>query len=173
MKKFLLIFIIFFFFNSYSLSEENKIVYIDMDLLISKSLAGKSINNQIKSQNKNNLEKFKKIESDIKKEDEDISNKKNILSEDEYKKMVSQLNKKIKNYRVMVSENVDKNNKLKISATKKLIKKLNPILSDYSEKNSISIILQKRDIIIGKNSLNITDDIIKILDENVKEIKIN
>ena len=173
MKKFLLIFIIFFFFNSYSFSEENKIVYIDMDLLISKSLAGKSINNQIKSQNKNNLEKFKKIESDIKKEDEDISNKKNILSEDEYKKMVSQLNKKIKNYRIMVSENVDKNNKLKISATKKLIKKLNPILSDYSEKNSISIILQKRDIIIGKNSLNITDDIIKILDENVKEIKIN
>ena len=148
-------------------------VYIDMDLLISKSLAGKSINNQIKSQNKNNLEKFKKIESDIKNEDEDISNKKNILSEDEYKKLVSQLNKKIKNYRVMVSENVDKNNKLKISATKKLIKKLNPILSDYSEKNSISIILQKRDIIIGKNSLNITDDIIKILDENVKEIKIN
>tara|TARA_B100000242_G_scaffold48646_1_gene28993 strand:- start:45 stop:479 length:435 start_codon:yes stop_codon:yes gene_type:complete len=144
-----------------------------MDLLVSKSLAGKSINDQIKSQNKNNLEKFKKIESDIKKEDEDISNKKNILSEDEYKKMVSQLNKKIKNYRVMVSENVDKNNKLKISATKKLIKKLNPILSDYSEKNSISIILQKRDIIIGKNSLNITDDIIKILDENVKEIKIN
>lgn len=173
MKNFLLIFIIFFFFNSYSLSEENKIVYIDMDLLISKSLAGKSINNQIKSQNKNNLEKFKKIESDIKKEDEDISNKKNILSDDEYKKLVSQLNKKIKNYRVMVSENVDKNNKLKISATKKLIKKLNPILSDYSEKNSISIILQKRDIIIGKNSLNITDDIIKILDENVKEIKIN
>ena len=173
MKNFFQIIIIFFFLNSYCLSQENKIVYIDMDLLISKSLAGKSINTQIKSQNKNNLEKFKKIESDIKKEDEDISNKKNIISEDEYKKMVSQLNKKIKNYRVMVSENVDKNNKLKISATKELIKKLNPILSDYSEKNSISIILQKRDIIIGKNSLNITDDIIKILDENVKEIKIN
>ena len=173
MKNFFQIIIIFFFLNSYCLSQENKIVYIDMDLLISKSLAGKSINTQIKSQNKNNLEKFKKIETDIKREDEDISNKKNIISDDEYKKMVSQLNNKIKNYRAMVSENVDKNNKLKINATKKLIKKLNPILSDYSEKNSISIILQKRDIIIGKNSLNITDDIIKILDENVKEIKIN
>ena len=173
MKNFFQIIIIFFFLNSYCLSQENKIVYIDMDLLISKSLAGKSINTQIKSQNKNNLEKFKKIETDIKREDEDISNKKNIISDDEYKKMVSQLNNKIKNYRAMVSQNVDKNNKLKINATKKLIKKLNPILSDYSEKNSISIILQKRDIIIGKNSLNITDDIIKILDENVKEIKIN
>jgi len=173
MKNFFQIIIIFFFLNSYCLSQENKIVYIDMDLLISKSLAGKSINTQIKSQNKNNLEKFKKIEIDIKKEDEDISNKKNIISDDEYKKMVNQLNNKIKNYRAMVNENVDKNNKLKINATKKLIKKLNPILSDYSEKNSISIILQKRDIIIGKNSLNITDDIIKILDENVKEIKIN
>ena len=173
MKNFFQIIIIFFFLNSYCLSQENKIVYIYMDLLITKSLAGKSINTQIKSQNKNNLEKFKKIETDIKREDEDISNKKNIISDDEYKKMVSQLNNKIKNYRAMVSENVDKNNKLKINATKKLIKKLNPILSDYSEKNSISIILQKRDIIIGKNSLNITDDIIKILDENVKEIKIN
>ena len=173
MKNFFQIIIIFFFLNSYCISQENKIVYIDMDLLISKSLAGKSINTQIKSQNKNNLEKFKKIEIDIKKEDEDISNKKNIISDDEYKKMVSQLNNKIRNYRAMVSENADKNKKLKINATKKLIKKLNPILSDYSEKNSISIILQKRDIIIGKNSLNITDDIIKILDENVKEIKIN
>ena len=48
MKNFLKIIIIIFFFNSYSLSEENKIVYIDMDLLISKSLAGKSINNQKK-----------------------------------------------------------------------------------------------------------------------------
>ena len=45
--------------------------------------------------------------------------------------------------------------------------------SKHIFKNSISIILQKRDIIIGKNSLNITDDIIKILDDNVKEIKIN
>ena len=62
MKNFLQIVVIIFFFNSYSLSEENKIVYIDMDLLVSKSLAGKSINDQIKSQNKNNLEKFKKIE---------------------------------------------------------------------------------------------------------------
>lgn len=172
MKKISLI-IILFFLNTISLSQENKIVYIDMDLLISKSLAGKSINTQINSNNENNLKKFKEIENEIKKEDEDITNKKNILSDDEYKKMVSKLNKKIKNYRSMLNENTDKNNKLKISATKKLIQKLNPILSDYSEKNSISIILQKRDIIIGKNSLNITNDILKILDENVKEININ
>ena len=37
MKNFLQIVVIIFFFNSYSLSEENKIVYIDMDLLVSKS----------------------------------------------------------------------------------------------------------------------------------------
>ena len=172
MKKISLI-IILFFLNTISLSQENKIVYIDMDLLISKSLAGKSINTQINSNNENNLKKFRQIESEIKKEDEDITNKKNILSDDEYKKMVSKLNKKIKNYRSMLNENTDKNNKLKISATKKLIQKLNPILSDYSEKNSIALILQKRDIIIGKNSLNITNDILKILDENVKEININ
>ena len=143
-----------------------------MDLLMSKSLAGKSINTQIKNNNNKNIKKLKKIEDEIKKEDENISSQKNILSKEELNKKVSKLNLKIENYRNMINKNKENNKNSKIIATKKLVAKLNPILSEYSEKNSISLIFQKRDIIIGKNNLNITDDIIKILDENVKTISI-
>ena len=172
MRNLFIIISIFFLYTTYLYSKEGRIVYLDMDLLMSKSLAGKSINTQIKNNNNKNIKKLKKIEDEIKKEDENISSQKNILSKEELNKKVSKLNLKIENYRNMINKNKENNKNSKIIATKKLVAKLNPILSEYSEKNSISLIFQKRDIIIGKNNLNITDDIIKILDENVKTISI-
>ena len=62
---------------------------------------------------------------------------------------------------------------MKLEGTAKLLKLLKPILSEYSEKNNISLVLQKKNVIIGKNNLNITDDIIKIIDDKVQKIDIN
>ena len=52
-------------------------------------------------------------------------------------------------------------------------KTLKPILSEYSEKNSISMVLQKQNVVIGKKELDITKDIIIILNEKIKKIDIN
>ena len=57
--------------------------------------------------------------------------------------------------------------------TKQIIENLNPILTSYMEENSISLIIRKKDIIIGKNSLNITDNIILLLDKKITKIKNN
>ena len=48
--------LIFFLFCSNSLSSENNIVFLDMDFILSNSLAGKNINEQINKLNekKNN-----------------------------------------------------------------------------------------------------------------------
>ena len=45
--------------------------------------------------------------------------------------------------------------------------------AEYSEKNSISMVLQKQNVIIGKKELDITKDIILILNEKIKKIDIN
>ena len=60
----------------------------------------------------------------------------------------------------------------KVENTNNLIKLINPILAKYSTKNEISIILQKKDLIIGKTELDITDEIIKIINVEIKEFKI-
>ena len=49
---------------------------------------------------------------------------------------------------------------------------INSILIKYSNEKSISIILQKKDLVIGKNELDITDEIIKIVNTDVGEFKI-
>ena len=42
-----------------------------------------------------------------------------------------------------------------------------------SEKNSISIIIDKKNVIIGKTTLDITNDILKIVDEKIGKIKLD
>ena len=170
--KFFFIFIIIFNLNT-SFAEDKKIVYIDMDFLINNSKVGKSLSAQISKLNEKNKNNINNLEAQIKKEDKLISEQKNILSDSEIKEKVRILNAKIKDYQNQLKINRNFVNENRLKATAKLIESLRPILSDYSKKNSISLVLQKKDIIMGKNELNITSDIIKILDETVKKIDIN
>ena len=62
--------------------------------------------------------------------------------------------------------------KLKVDNTNKLLQLINPILIKFSDDNSISLILQKKDLVVGKNELDITDKIIKIINNEVEVFKI-
>ena len=58
-------------------------------------------------------------------------------------------------------------------ARNELLKNLNPILAEYMKKNNIRVILDKKSILLADESLNITEEIIKILNQKLKSIKIN
>ena len=67
--------------------------------------------------------------------------------------------------------NFDKNiNEERIMKINKLLQQLNYILSSYAVENSIDLIIKKKDIIIGKSSLDITEDIMKIFNNKVKQL---
>ena len=50
---------------------------------------------------------------------------------------------------------------------------ISPILNEYSKKNSISMIFQKKNIVTGRSDLDITSIILKQLDEKIKKIDLN
>ena len=56
----------------------------------------------------------------------------------------------------------DSINKKRLDATSELISLIQPILAEYADNNSISIIFQKKNIIIGKTELDITFEFGKI-----------
>ena len=60
-----------------------------------------------------------------------------------------------------------------MNATTNLLKEINPILSDYSKKNGISIILRKKDIVLARTDLDITQQIIEAIDLKIKKIDLN
>ena len=94
------------------------------------------------------------------------------MSKEDFQKEISKLREKANDYRVLRKEKIDKITKQRFSATAKIIKELRPILAEYSDKNSISIIVEKKNIIIGKSELDVTKDILILLDEQIKKISL-
>ena len=166
---------LFFLISTSTFAEnlKNQIVYINMEKLFNESIVGISFNEKISKLSKSNQEKIKNLEEEIKTEDNNINSKRNILSEEELKNKINDLNEKIKRYQAILKKNQDDINKKKIDGSNIILNNLKPILSEYSKKNSISMVLQKQNVVIGKKELDITEDIIKILNEKIKKIDIN
>jgi|TARA_B110000238_G_C15915624_1_gene348189 outer membrane protein len=163
--------IIFLLFSSISLAN-NKIVYVDMDKILATTISGSSILKQLEELNVKNIESFKKKEAFLKNEEKDLINQKNILSNVEYKDRVSKLKSKIADYNTSKKEIILNFNKIRQENTNKLLNLINKILTTYSEEKKISLILQKKNLILGKTELDITDKIIITVNRDVKEFKI-
>ena len=167
-----LIIIFYIFFTNVALSQEN-IYYIDMDSIMNNSLAGKSIIKQLEKENKSFSNSFKKTEENLKKDETKLISQKNILEKKEFDEKVILFQKKVTEYRNERQTILNNFSSKKNNAQKVLIEKLIPILAEYSESNSISMILPKQNIIIGKSNLDLTKTVIDILNEKVKSIKLN
>ncbi len=161
------------FLLSIKISHSENVAYIDIDFIMNNSLAGKSITNKLEKNFKIKNEKLKEIEEELKSKEKKLVSQKNIIIEEEYKIKVESLMKQIKDYKESRKKFLNDFNSQKIESTKLLLSKINPILADYSKDNSIDIIFQKKNIVIGKKSLDITEDIINILNTKVKKIEIN
>jgi len=169
------LFIINFFFLIFTLSyaEQQKIVYLNIEKIMQNSTAGKSIKKQLENLYNKDLEKFKKNDEILKNKEKKLIAQKNILSQEDFQNELTNLRSEIIKFQkdqVRARENI---NKLRIGATSKLISKLSPILQEYAKKNSISLILQKKNIIMGKKEIEITDEILSITNNEIKDIKIN
>lgn len=170
--NFFVIILITFYVNI-SKSENLQIVYINMDNVMNETVAGKSLQNQIDEIHKINISEFKKIEDNLKKEEAATISQKNILTPEEYKKKIDLLKIKVSDYKIKRKEKIDLVTNKRVEATSKFYDQITPILSEYSEKNEISIILRKKDIVLARTSLDITKEIIDIVNSKVKKIKLD
>ena len=168
-KRICILFFIFFYSSNYCLSEQ--IVYINMEKIMKVSKAGKKIIEKINKSNEVNINKFKKIEEDLKEQERKLISKQNVISEDEFKSKIEELRKKISEYRMKRQNIIQEATKKRLMVSAEFSNKIKPILGEYAAKNNISIIVQKKNIIMGKTELDITDDILKIVDEQIPTIK--
>ena len=174
MKKYLIfiIFILNFFFLNYSYSND-KIAYIDIDYIVKNSLAGKSIAEIIEKNNQINLKKFNDIETKLKSEEKEIIAQRNILNDEEFQKKINILKEKINDYRNQKKNEINNLNNQRFELTKKLLDELNPLLANYSTEKSLAMIVDKKSIVIGKKNLDITNDILKQLNNTLKNVEVN
>ena len=158
---------------SISTAENLSIVYLDMEKAMNQSAVGKSLSSQLDLIHKANLEEFKINEENLKKEKNLILSQKNVLSEDDYIKKVNLYEIKLNSYKKKRQEKIDLVTKKRMNATGNLLKEIQPILSNYSKENGISIILREQDIVLAKTNLNITKQIIETVNLKIKKIDLN
>jgi len=97
MKFFLTLFLFFFTFSASVISEQ-KIVFVDMDRIVSVSKPGSSIFNQLKDFNDKNLIFLKKEEKKFKEKEKKLISQKNIISETDFQNKIDELKSEINNY---------------------------------------------------------------------------
>lgn len=165
-------FIVIFLFFICPVISEQKIAFINMDKVMSTSKSGVSILKQLTDLKNKNSKFLNEEEKKFKEKEKKLIAQKNIISENDFNNKVNELKSEIKNYNQNRNKMIEDFNKLKVDNTNNLLKLINPILVKFSNDKEISIILQKKDLVVAKSELDITDDIIKIINEQVKEFKI-
>ena len=171
--KNILISIFLFILISVSGYSSEKIVYLDVEKIMQQSTAGKSIIAQLKKKRESSISKFQKKEKEIFDKEKKLISQKNVLKKEEFESKLKELRTDIAIYQKERNKTSNEIANLRIKASTKLIKNLTPILEDYSKKNSIRIIVQKKNIVMGKKEDDITKDILELVNQKIKTIKID
>ena len=171
LKQFYFINIFILFFSTISFAE-NKIAYIDVDLILSSSQPGKLLFSQLKQIEKKKLKKINNDEANLKDEEKKILSTKNIVSKEEFNKSVNNFKKKVENFNNIKKSNIDNLKKLRNKEILRFFKLINPIIEKIMADNAIEVLFEKKNIFIAKSNYDITQIVIEDINKNIKEFKI-
>tara|TARA_B100001063_G_scaffold207289_1_gene203114 strand:+ start:2227 stop:2739 length:513 start_codon:yes stop_codon:yes gene_type:complete len=159
---------IFFFLNIIHVNSSEPIAYIDMDFIIKNSEIGKKTLVSINNLNKKNLNKLKNNEKILKDLENEILSKKNIISKEDFDKEVLFFREKANKFKEDQSKMVEDFNIYKKKEFDSILNKISPIINAYMDKKSVKILLDSKNILIGKSNLNLTNEVIKEINEKIK-----
>ena len=147
---------------------EKKIAFIDIDTIMNKSEFGKKSYKKIDDDFNKENEKLLKIERNLVSKEQEILKQKNILSEGELNKKIIALRKEINDFQSKKRLLNKKFNEMRLNITNQMAQSLNLILSKYADENDISLVIQKKFIVIARSGLDITSEILKIFNKENK-----
>lgn len=171
MKKFLII--IFLSLLHISSSSADTPHFLDFKMILNESIAGKKAQTFLKKKIQNGFKNIKENEKNILEEEKKIIQQKKIISNDEYQKKVSELRKKVSTIQKERNNLLQSTAKQRSKAKDTLLKNLNPIVRTYMIEKKIRIVIDKKYVLLGDDNLDITNDIIDLLNKKLKTINLN
>ena len=166
-NRLILIITIFFTFINASISKEN-IAFVNVDYLIQNSNIGKKLLANINDKDKKNLDNLKKKNKILQDLESSIKKKKNVISDEAYNKEVIDFKKKFQEFSKEKNKIVKEFNIFKKKEIENIFKKINPIINDYMEENSVNLLFDSKNIFMGAKKLNLTEDILKKINKEFK-----
>jgi len=151
---------------------EQKITYLDIKFVLNNSKAGKGAQDFLQKSFQENQKKFLDRENELKDDESNLLAQKAILTKEEYQKKSDNLRKKVIDYQSQRRASLEKITTQRAEARQKLLEKVNPIVSTYIEENDVSLVLDKKNILLGKTDLDITLTIVEKLNKELPSLSI-
>ena len=155
-----------------NLKAEDKIAYLDIDFILTNTIAGKLLLENLKKQEDIKINKFKIDDEKFKNNEKKILAKKNLVSVEEIKKEMNELQIEYQKYNNDKKKEIDSLKKKRNTNIINFINSINPIIEKYMTDNSIYILMDKKNIFIAKNDYDITQKLIKLIDNQIKTFEI-
>ena len=156
MKVLTIIFFVFFFYNVSASYSDDKIAFIDLDNVIKNSNPGNELIKNIEKLNNKNLKILEQKQNELKKFEDEINSKRNVVSKEEILKDLEKLKEKVTIFNNEKNKMISDLNAFKQDELEKLMDKINPIIQSYMKKNSIEILLDSKYIYIGSKNSDLT-----------------
>ena len=171
LKNFLFILFILFALSKQVFAELP--VYLDFKFILNNSTAGKKAQDSLKKRLDNGIKSLNSKEKSIQEEERKIIQQKKIITQEEYVKKVNWLRQKVSSLQKERNKLLESVAKDRRKAKNELLKNLNPIIEAYMQEKKIRLVIDKKNIILADEKLDITKEIIKILNTKLQSIKLN
>ena len=166
-KKLTLVIFFLILSNNLSFASQN-VRFADIDLIVQNSEIGKKTLSKIEKINKSNIEKLTNFQKQLKDRENEIKIKKNIISEEEFKKEVENLKNQLAEFNKKKDLMVKEFSDLKNDELEALFAKINPIIQNYMKENSIEILMNSKNIFIGNIKADLTQLLINEINSKVE-----
>ena len=154
------------------LKADDKVSYIDIDYILTNTLAGKELLSTLKKEEEIKINKFKSNDDSFKNEEKQILAKKNLISEKEINNEMKALQIKFQKYKKVKQKEVED---FKIKRNRNILNFLdliNPIIEKYMSDNSIYMLIDKKNVFIANKDYDITNNLIVLINNQIKNIEI-
>ena len=164
-KKFFLFFLFLLNFNY--LNADDGVYFLDVDYILKNSDSGKIVVNKLKNLDSENISIFKNAEKEIKLLEDEITKVKNIVSNEELNKKLNNLKKKVVIFREDKKRKLSEYNDFKKNELENYFMRISPVVEEFMKLKSIKIIIDRKNIFIADSNYDITNELIKFLNEKI------
>ena len=175
MKKINLILFIILLFTNISLADQypnTSIGIIDINKVLTESKAAKDATKQIEKIQMKSEEDSKKEDEQIIQEREKLIEQQSVMAPEAFEVKVADFEKKVQAYQIERQEKLRKLDQMVQEARASILDEVKPIINDYANELGITVILEKNAVIMSADDMDMTDQVIKILNKSLPKIKV-
>lgn len=145
---------------------------VDMQKIMSQSKAAKNVNEQVQKHRQAILDKLAKLEKDLRQREQELQKQAALLAPE----VLAEKRKEYEKKRLEGKELVSTGRRIDAArneALSELQKKVALIVADVAKSHGVTVVLPGDVILLADTDINITAEVLGILDKNITSMKVN